>query len=74
MAKLVAKNGGWQVHDEHKKAKRLFDSLSRHERETIMDDFVLGVGIDWLDYDMAKPSVEFRREFSKLIEEYDHGL
>ena len=67
--KLVAK-------DDHKEAKKLFDSLSRHEREIIMDDLVLGVEIDWLYYDIDddEPSAGFRRELIRLIEEYDHGL
>ena len=68
---LIAKNGSWKQHPEEIKAKRFFDSLCPSERESIMDDLVLGVGIDWLDFDMPKPSVVFRKYFYKLIEDYD---
>lgn len=72
MTTLVQRGGNWKQHPDEIAAKRLFDSLSGIERQEVMDDLVLGVGIDWLDYDMPKPSVTFRRYFYRLIEEYDH--
>jgi hypothetical protein len=67
-------HGMWKQHPDEKDAQKLFDSLSHQDKGSLMDDLVLGVGIDWLDFDIPKPSKIFRRYFYRLLEEYDQEM
>jgi hypothetical protein len=68
------KYGMWKQHSDAKDAQKLFDSLSHQDKGSLMDDLVLGVGIDWLDFDIPKPSKIFKRYFYRLLEEYDQEV
>jgi len=61
------------IDKEEEAAEAFFNKLSTHERSSIQDDLILGT-IDWLDWDMEKPSMVFRNKFYKLLNDWERMI
>ncbi|HPT72136.1 MAG TPA: hypothetical protein PLE74_07620 [Candidatus Cloacimonadota bacterium] len=57
----------------NQESENFFDSLTDNERSVLIDALVLDGSIDWLDWDMATPSPEFKRDFYKRLEDWERS-
>jgi hypothetical protein len=55
----------------NQESENFFDSLTDNERSMLLDALVLDGSIDWLDWDMSTPSLEFKKDFYKRLEDWE---